>query len=74
MKSLYSSWVNQEVPIRVLLWHPQWTAINWLDKLTKINQSPAHKMFHLLVIKNGTIYYFIVGVRNIVNAGKKNLC
>lgn len=28
-------------------------------------------MFHLLVIKKGTIYYFIVGVRNIVNAGKK---
>lgn len=29
-------------------------------------------MFHLLVIKKGTIYYFIIGVRNIVNAGEKN--
>lgn len=35
-------------------------------------------MLHLLVIKEGTIYYFIFGVRNIINAGggeeERNLC
>lgn len=40
-----------------------------------MNQTPAHYMLHLLVIKEGAIYCFIFGVRNIINAGKKrNLC
>lgn len=30
-------------------------------------------MLHLLVIKEGAIYYFIFGVRNIINAGKKEV-
>lgn len=36
-----------------------------------MNQTSAHYMLHLLVIKEGAIYYFIFGVRNIINAGKK---